>query len=87
MKFQAFLGRTIKDEGGTDNEEKQTLYDFFAPYERFVFCENSIDDIEKAIERIESGDLGNVRNRPLAEFEPVRIVQRILEEGVIESNA
>ena len=71
---------------GTE-EEKRVLYNYFAPFERFVFCENSVESIEKAIERIARGDLKSVRNRPLTEFEPERIVQRILEEGLIERNA
>lgn len=66
---------------GTE-EEKKILHDFFEPYHRFVFCENNVEDIAAAIERIQRGELGNVVNRPLTDFDPVKIVNRILEEGM-----
>ena len=66
---------------GTE-EEKKILRDFFEPYHRFVFCENNVEDIAAAIERIQRGELGNVVNRPLTDFDPVKIVNRILEEGM-----
>ena len=65
---------------GTE-EEKRVLRDYFMPFNRFVFCENTVADIEQAICRILNDDYGNVVNRPLDEFEPVKIIQRILEEG------
>lgn len=68
-------------------EEKRVLRDFFDPFNRFVFCENNVEDIRNTIERIKNGDLGKVKNRPLTEFEPVKIVQRILEEGMKNTNA
>lgn len=66
---------------GTE-EEKKILREFFEPYHRFVFCENNVEDIAAAIERIQRGELGNVVNRPLTDFDPVKIVNRILEEGM-----
>lgn len=66
---------------GTE-EEKKILREFFESYHRFVFCENNVEDIAAAIERIQRGELGNVVNRPLTDFDPVKIVSRILEEGM-----
>ena len=66
---------------GTE-DEKRILKAYFEPYHRFVFCENTVQDIAEAIEKIRRGEIGSVVNRPLTEFEPVKIVNRILEEGM-----
>ena len=66
---------------GTE-EEKRILREFFEPYHRFVFCENDIEGIEAAVEQIQKGELGDVVNRSLTDFEPVKIINRILEEGM-----
>ena len=63
-------------------QEKKALRDYFEPYDRFVFCENTAEDIKAAICRLRSGDLGGVKNTPLEDFTPERIVRRILEEGM-----
>ena len=65
---------------GTEGE-KRVIRNYFEPFNRFVFCENTVEDIEQAICRIMNDDYGNVVNRPLDAFEPVKIIQRILEEG------
>lgn len=62
-------------------DEKRVIRNYFEPFNRFVFCENTTEDIEQAIYKILNDDYGDVVNRPLAEFEPVKIIQRILEEG------
>ena len=62
-------------------EEKQVLRDYFTPYQRFVFCENDAEDIAISIRKICAGELGEVKNRRLTEFEPKKIVRKILEEG------
>lgn len=62
-------------------EEQATLRDYFEPYARYVFCQNTKRDIARAIRQIESGDLGNIQNYPLACFEPATIVQKILMEA------
>lgn len=62
--------------------EKQAIRAFFEPFHRYVFCENTEEDIEHAIRMIVNGDLGPVQNRPLTDFEPKKIVQRILDEGM-----
>lgn len=40
-----------------------------------------MEDITRAIRQIESGDIGSVRNVPLDDFEPAKIVTSILEAG------
>ena len=65
---------------GTE-DEKRVIRNYFAPFNRFVFCENTVEDIERAIRRIQNDEYGDVTNRPLDDFEPVKIIQRILEEG------
>lgn len=65
---------------GTDDEQAM-LKDYFGKFNRYVFCQNTVEDIIRAIRQIESGDIGSVRNVPLDDFEPVKIVTSILEAG------
>lgn len=65
---------------GTE-EEQHVLKEYFGKFNRYVFCRNTVEDIARAIGRIESGDLGPVRNVPLDDFDPVRTVTNILEAG------
>lgn len=60
-------------------EEQDVLRSFFGQFHRFVFCENTVKSITDAIGRIERGELGDVVNRPLDDFAPERIIQKILE--------
>ena len=62
---------------GTEEEQK-VLYDFFAPFKRFVFCENTVESISDAIAKIEKGDLGDVENKPLEAFNPIETIRKIL---------
>ena len=62
---------------GTE-DEKQVLHDFFAPFRRYIFCENTVESISAAIARIESGDLGDVENKPLEAFNPTETIRKIL---------
>ena len=63
---------------GTDDEQA-VLKDYFGKFNRYVFCQNTVEDITRAIRQIESGDIGSVRNMPLDDFEPAKIVKSILE--------
>lgn len=65
---------------GTE-EEQRVLKEYFGQFNRYVFCQNTVADIAEAIRRIESGDLGDVRNVPLDDFDPVRTITNILEAG------
>ena len=62
---------------GTEDEQK-VLYDFFAPFHRFIFCQNTVESISDAIRRIEKGDLGDVENKPLEAFNPTETIKKIL---------
>ncbi len=70
---------------GTE-DEKRIIKSFFAPFNRFFFCENNKEDIEQAIRSICSGQLGNVNNNPLTQFEPKIIVEDILKKGMKREN-
>lgn len=63
---------------GTE-EEKKVLKEYFQQFNRYIFCDNTVDDISKAIDRIESGNIGNVKNEPLEHFNPENIIKKILE--------
>lgn len=65
---------------GTEEEQK-VLKEFFGKYNRYVFCQNTVEDIIRAIRLIESGDLGEVKNRPLSDFEPTITIENILKAG------
>lgn len=65
---------------GTEAEQA-VLKDYFGKFNRYVFCRNTVEDITRAIRQIESGDIGSVRNVPLDDFEPVKIIMSILEAG------
>lgn len=65
---------------GTE-EEQRVLKEYFGKFNRYVFCQNTKDDIAAAIRRIESGDLGEVQNVPLDDFDPVKTITNILEAG------
>lgn len=64
---------------GTEEEQKM-LRAFFAPYRRFVFCENTAEQIERAIKAILNGNLDEVSNEPLTAFRPRAIVEGILSQ-------
>lgn len=61
------------------NEEKKVLKEYFEPFNRYVFCENIVQDITRAINQIENNDLGNISNAPIDAFNPQTIIKKILE--------
>ena len=63
---------------GTE-EEQRVLKGFFGKFNRYVFCQNTVDDIAEAILKIETGNFGDVQNVPLDEFNPVKTITNILE--------
>lgn len=65
---------------GTE-EEQAVLKDYFGKFNRYVFCQNTAEDIARAIREIESGDLGGVGNRPIEEFNPTITIENILKAG------
>ena len=62
---------------GTE-EEQQVLRDFFAPLNRYVFCENNAESIRKAMEQIINGDLEGIGNEPVGCFSSRDIAERVL---------
>lgn len=65
---------------GTEAEQK-VLKAFFSKFNRYVFCQNTVEDITRAIRLIESGDLGGVENHPLNDFDPTITIENILKAG------
>lgn len=63
---------------GTD-EEKKVIKEYFEPFNRYVFCENTVQDITRAINQIESNDLGNISNAPIDAFNPQTTIKKNLE--------
>lgn len=63
---------------GTD-EEKKVLKSYFEQFNRYIFCENTVEDIEHAIKLIENNDFGNVKNEPIDEFNPAKTIMKVLE--------
>lgn len=63
---------------GTD-EEKKVIKEYFEPFNRYVFCENTVQDITRAINQIESNDFGNISNAPIDAFNPQTTIKKILE--------
>lgn len=63
---------------GTE-EEVAALREYFGRFNRYVFCQNTQEDILRAILQIETGKLDGVQNRPLDDFEPKKIITAILE--------
>lgn len=62
---------------GTE-EEKTVLKEYFDQFNRYVFCENTVEDIIRAINKIERNCIDGVINRPLNYFTPQKIVEEIL---------
>ena len=55
--------------------------DFFGKFNRYVFCQNTVEDIIRAIKLIESDSLGQIDSRPIEEFNPATIINKILDGG------
>lgn len=62
-------------------EEQKVLRAFFGTFNRYVFCQNTVADISRAIQMIEAGELGNVKNEPLDDFDPTVTIKNILKAG------
>lgn len=63
---------------GTDEEQK-VLKEYFERFERYIFCQNTVEDIAQAIRKIEAGDFGLIKNEPVEYFNPQVTIQKILE--------
>lgn len=63
---------------GTD-EEQEVLRGYFEPFNRYVFCNNTKEDISRAIRLIESGNFGEIKNEPVEAFNPKETIRKILD--------
>ena len=62
-------------------EEQEVLQAYFGKFNRYIFCQNTREDIVRAIRQIEAGDLGFVKNQPLDVFNPTTTINNILKAG------
>ena len=62
---------------GTE-EEKKILKEFFARYNRFYFCENTVEDILKTISFLEKDK--TISSEPLHDFDPSVIAKQIFDK-------
>ena len=61
-------------------EEKEKIKNYFEKYERFIFCENTVEDISKTIDYIIEDYSKLINNvKPIYDFTPKNIVKQILE--------
>lgn len=60
-------------------EEKKVLREYFEPFKRYVFCENTVEDITRAINLIIKDKLGEIKNTPIENFNPQIIINKVLE--------
>ena len=58
--------------------EREKLYQVFNKYQRYVFCENNVDDISKAIQNIYRGVFDYTRFA-VEDFSPKKIAEKIIE--------
>ena len=65
---------------GTEDEQA-VLKDYFGKFNRYVFCQNTAEDIARTIREIESGNLGAVKNEPIEAFNPTVTIENILKAG------
>lgn len=62
-------------------EEQIVLREFFGKFNRYVFCQNTVEDISRAIQFIENGKLDGIKNEPLNDFNPTITINNILRAG------
>lgn len=62
---------------GSD-DEKKVIREYYGKYNRFVFCENTVESITEAIDKIERNDLGNVKNEPVYDFSSEKLAKDLL---------
>lgn len=62
---------------GTE-DEKQVLKKYFSQFNRYIFCENTVDDIIRVINVIENNCISGVINQKLECFTSKKIVEKIL---------
>lgn len=66
---------------GTE-EEISVLEGFFQRFNRYYFCKNNVDDIVKAINRIEKGNDNGISNNVIEEFSPSNTIRSIIDASL-----
>ena len=61
------------------NEEKKAIREYFEKYKRYVFCDNNVDSIRRAIRLIEGNELIGISSQPVDAFRPERIIEEIID--------
>ena len=59
-------------------EEKRLIKEYYSKYNRFIFCENTVESITKAISNIESGSFGDVKNEAIDDFMSEKVAKQLL---------
>ncbi len=62
---------------GTE-EEVKIIKSYFEKFNRYVFCNNNVEDISRAMQDIQHGNV-NVINKPIEYFTPSSVAKRLLE--------
>lgn len=65
-------------------EEKSALRDYFAGFDRFIFCENDKGSIADAIQDLQAQPIRPSLHTPLTRFKPKQIITEIVE-GAMET--
>lgn len=60
------------------NDEQEIIKSYFKQYNRFVFCENTEESIQEAINKIENNDLDSIKSIPLDDFSAETIVKKLI---------
>ena len=64
-------------------EEQNMIKDFFAPYNRYVFCDNTAESIGSAVKALMETD-GSQKMKPIEAFEPKQVVKQLLSDDRCE---
>lgn len=63
---------------GTD-EEKEIMFNYFSKFNRYIFCENDVQSICEAIDKITNNQFDDILCSPVNEFIPSNIIKQILK--------
>ena len=61
-----------------NEDEQNTLLEYFGKFKRYFFCKNTVEDISATIRKIERGESRDIVNCPLTCFSPKEIVGEII---------
>ena len=58
---------------------KRKLREYYSTFNRYVFCENSVEDISLKIEEISIGKYKSINNSPVSQFDVKNVVRKIID--------